>query len=91
MYIHLSQTKEGKIKKERKKEIFLCFKKLIPCSLTSLLLKLQYTYRSLTSYSNLQVFDSPHLKVLVGKGVRKRLDAKAIVQLLQSFEAPIGT
>ncbi|XP_009612420.1 Holliday junction resolvase MOC1, chloroplastic-like [Nicotiana tomentosiformis] len=38
-----------------------------------------------------QVFDSPHLKVLVGKGVRKRLDAKAIVQLLQSFEAPIGT
>lgn len=45
----------------------------------------------LTSYSNLQVFDSPHLKVLVGKGVRKRLDAKAIVQLLQSFEAPLGT
>ncbi|XP_060197217.1 Holliday junction resolvase MOC1, chloroplastic-like isoform X1 [Lycium barbarum] len=38
-----------------------------------------------------QVFDSPHLKVLVGKGLRKRLDAKAIVQLLQSFEAPIGT
>ncbi|MCD7446039.1 hypothetical protein HAX54_031522 [Datura stramonium] len=38
-----------------------------------------------------QVFDSPHLKVLVGKGVRKRLDAKAIVQLLQSFEAPLGT
>lgn len=38
-----------------------------------------------------QVFDSPHLKVLVGKGVRKRLDAKAIVQLLRSFEAPLGT
>ncbi|KAM3397959.1 Holliday junction resolvase MOC1, chloroplastic isoform X1 [Capsicum galapagoense] len=38
-----------------------------------------------------QVFDSPHLKVRVGKGVRKRLDAKAIVQLLQSFEAPLGT
>lgn len=48
-------------------------------------------YFSLTSHSNRQVFDSPHLKVLVGKGVRKRLDAKAIVQLLRSFEAPLGT
>ncbi|XP_022890724.1 Holliday junction resolvase MOC1, chloroplastic-like isoform X1 [Olea europaea var. sylvestris] len=38
-----------------------------------------------------QVFDSPHLKVLIGKGVRKRLDAKSIVQLIQSFNAPIGT
>ncbi|KAL2540948.1 hypothetical protein Adt_01926 [Abeliophyllum distichum] len=38
-----------------------------------------------------QVFDSPHLKVLIGKRVRKRLDAKSIVQLIQSFDAPIGT
>uniref|UniRef100_A0A5B7BC88 Holliday junction resolvase MOC1, chloroplastic n=1 Tax=Davidia involucrata TaxID=16924 RepID=A0A5B7BC88_DAVIN len=38
-----------------------------------------------------QVFDSPHLKVLVGKRIRRRLDAKSIVQLLQSFDAPIGT
>ncbi|XP_019155302.1 PREDICTED: uncharacterized protein LOC109152187 isoform X3 [Ipomoea nil] len=39
----------------------------------------------------LQVFDSPYLKVMVGKGVRRRLDAKSIVQLLQSFEVPVGT
>ncbi|EEF31549.1 conserved hypothetical protein [Ricinus communis] len=38
-----------------------------------------------------QVFDSPHLKVLVGKRIRKRLDAKSIVQLLHSFDAPLGT
>ncbi|KAL5580318.1 hypothetical protein UlMin_012760 [Ulmus minor] len=38
-----------------------------------------------------QVFDSPHLPVLVGKRVRKRLDVKSIVQLLRSFDAPIGT
>ncbi|KAA8550043.1 hypothetical protein F0562_001727 [Nyssa sinensis] len=38
-----------------------------------------------------QVFDSPHLKVLVGRRIRRRLDAKSIVQLLQSFDAPIGT
>ena len=38
----------------------------------------------------LQVFDSPHLPVLVGKRVRKRLDVKSIVQLLRSFDAPIG-
>lgn len=38
----------------------------------------------------LQVFDSPHLKVLVGKRLRRRLDAKAIVQLLQSLDAPVG-
>lgn len=38
----------------------------------------------------LQVFDSPHLKVMVGKRIRKRLDAKSIVQLLHSFDAPIG-
>ncbi|XP_073040559.1 Holliday junction resolvase MOC1, chloroplastic-like [Primulina eburnea] len=38
-----------------------------------------------------QVFDSPHLKVLIGKRVRKRLDAKSIIQLLQTIDAPIGT
>ncbi|KAH8498792.1 hypothetical protein H0E87_017642 [Populus deltoides] len=38
-----------------------------------------------------QVFDSPHLKVMVGKGIRKRLDVKSIVQLIRSFDAPIGT
>lgn len=38
----------------------------------------------------LQVFDAPHLNVLVGKRIRKRLDAKSIVQLLRSFDAPIG-
>ncbi|KAI5673517.1 hypothetical protein M9H77_13881 [Catharanthus roseus] len=38
-----------------------------------------------------QVFDSPHLKVLIGGRARKRLDAKSIVQLLRSFDAPMGT
>ncbi|XP_054789543.1 Holliday junction resolvase MOC1, chloroplastic-like [Prosopis cineraria] len=38
-----------------------------------------------------QVFDSPFVQILVGKGTRKRLDAKSIVQLVRSFEAPIGT
>ncbi|KAJ6409274.1 hypothetical protein OIU84_008883 [Salix udensis] len=38
-----------------------------------------------------QVFDSPHLKVMVGKGIRKRLDVKSIVQLIRSLDAPIGT
>ncbi|KAL7151942.1 hypothetical protein ABFS83_04G065600 [Erythranthe nasuta] len=38
-----------------------------------------------------QVYDSPHLSVLVGKRVRKRLDVKSIIQLLQSVDAPIGT
>lgn len=38
-----------------------------------------------------QVYDSPHLKVLVGKRIRKRLDAKSIVQLLQRIDAPTGT
>ncbi|KAI3461170.1 hypothetical protein Pfo_017833 [Paulownia fortunei] len=36
-----------------------------------------------------EVLDSPHLKVLVGKRVRKRLDAKSIIQLLKSVDAPI--
>ncbi|KAG9155681.1 hypothetical protein Leryth_003964 [Lithospermum erythrorhizon] len=40
---------------------------------------------------SVEVFDSPHLKVRVGKGVRKRLDAKSIVQLVKRFNAPIGT
>lgn len=42
------------------------------------------------SLLTLQVFDTPQLQVLVGKRVRKRLDAKSIVQLLCSLDAPIG-
>ncbi|KAK4492334.1 hypothetical protein RD792_003138 [Penstemon davidsonii] len=42
-------------------------------------------------FSYLQVYDSPYLKVLVGKTFRKRLDTKSIIQLLQSVDAPIGT
>ncbi|XP_052197836.1 Holliday junction resolvase MOC1, chloroplastic [Diospyros lotus] len=38
-----------------------------------------------------QVFDSPNLKVLVGRSLRRRLDAKSIVQLIRSFDAPLGT
>ncbi|XP_024030505.1 Holliday junction resolvase MOC1, chloroplastic isoform X1 [Morus notabilis] len=38
-----------------------------------------------------QVFDSPNLPVSIGGRVRKRLDAKSIIQLLRSFDAPIGT
>ncbi|XP_038980671.1 Holliday junction resolvase MOC1, chloroplastic [Phoenix dactylifera] len=38
-----------------------------------------------------QVFDTPRLKVLVGKRVRKRLDARSIIQLLRNFDAPLGT
>ncbi|XVF47275.1 hypothetical protein PTKIN_Ptkin03bG0096500 [Pterospermum kingtungense] len=37
-----------------------------------------------------QVFDSPLLPVRVGNRVRKRLDARSIVQLVRSLEAPIG-
>ncbi|KAH7836900.1 hypothetical protein Vadar_007172 [Vaccinium darrowii] len=37
-----------------------------------------------------QVFDSPHLQLLVGKRTRRRLDAKSIVQLLRSIDAPVG-
>ncbi|XP_040994757.1 Holliday junction resolvase MOC1, chloroplastic-like [Juglans microcarpa x Juglans regia] len=47
--------------------------------------------RTAESGSSAQVFDSPHLQVLVGKRVRRRLDAKSIVQLLCSLDAPIGT
>ncbi|KAL8527383.1 hypothetical protein ACS0TY_005301 [Phlomoides rotata] len=38
-----------------------------------------------------QVYDSPLLEVLVGKRVRKRLDVKSIIQLLQRVDAPFGT
>ncbi|XP_039129343.1 Holliday junction resolvase MOC1, chloroplastic-like isoform X1 [Dioscorea cayenensis subsp. rotundata] len=40
------------------------------------------------SVSSAQVFDTPNVKVLVGKRVRNRLDARSIVQLLQTFDAP---
>ncbi|VVB16716.1 unnamed protein product [Arabis nemorensis] len=43
------------------------------------------------SSSEAQVFDTPHLPVLVGKRVRKRLDAKSIVQLIQSLDLPSGS
>nr|XP_011458990.1 PREDICTED: uncharacterized protein LOC105349862 [Fragaria vesca subsp. vesca] len=43
------------------------------------------------SASSAQVYDSPHLKVLVGKSVRRRLDAKSIVELLNSLDAPLGS
>ncbi|XP_040991813.1 uncharacterized protein LOC121238831 isoform X3 [Juglans microcarpa x Juglans regia] len=46
--------------------------------------------KSVESGSSAQVFDSPHLQVLVGKRVRRRLDAKSIVQLLRSLDAPSG-
>ncbi|XP_039024138.1 Holliday junction resolvase MOC1, chloroplastic-like isoform X2 [Hibiscus syriacus] len=37
-----------------------------------------------------QVFDSPYLPVQVGNRVRKRLDARSIVHLVKSLEAPIA-
>ncbi|KFK32471.1 hypothetical protein AALP_AA6G246300 [Arabis alpina] len=43
------------------------------------------------SCSEAQVFDTPHLPVLVGKRIRKRLDAKSIVQLIQSLDLPSGS
>ncbi|KAH7677291.1 hypothetical protein IHE45_07G073900, partial [Dioscorea alata] len=42
------------------------------------------------SVSSAEVFDTPNVKVLVGKRVRNRLDARSIVQLLQTFGAPHG-
>ncbi|KAF6175280.1 hypothetical protein GIB67_000601 [Kingdonia uniflora] len=42
------------------------------------------------SVCSAQVFDTPYLQVLVGKGVRRRHDAKSISQLLRSFDAPFG-
>ncbi|XP_058788336.1 Holliday junction resolvase MOC1, chloroplastic [Vicia villosa] len=38
-----------------------------------------------------QVFDSPHVQLLVGKRTRRRLNANSIVQLVRSFDAPPGT
>ncbi|KAL9300810.1 hypothetical protein AtNW77_Chr2g0246201 [Arabidopsis thaliana] len=38
-----------------------------------------------------EVYDTPHIPVLVGKRVRKRLDAKSIVQLIQSLDVPSGS
>lgn len=38
-----------------------------------------------------RVFDSPFLPVRVSNRVRKRLDARSIVELVRSLEAPIGT
>ncbi|XP_039129018.1 Holliday junction resolvase MOC1, chloroplastic-like [Dioscorea cayenensis subsp. rotundata] len=43
------------------------------------------------SVSSAQVFDTPNVKVLVGKRVRNCLDARSIVQLLQTFGVPHGT
>ncbi|XP_026424483.1 Holliday junction resolvase MOC1, chloroplastic-like [Papaver somniferum] len=40
---------------------------------------------------SVQVFDSPHVRLLVGKTMRRRLDTRSIVQLLRSFDAPPGT
>ncbi|CAH8263771.1 unnamed protein product [Arabidopsis lyrata] len=45
----------------------------------------------LGSSSSAQVYDTPHIPVLVGKRVRKRLDAKSIVQLIQSLDVPSGS
>ncbi|XP_042480031.1 uncharacterized protein LOC122060963 isoform X3 [Macadamia integrifolia] len=44
--------------------------------------------KSENSVCSAQVFDSPHLQVLIGKRIRKRLDAKSIVQLLRNLDAP---
>lgn len=41
-------------------------------------------------FQYMQVFDSPHVQMLVGKRTRRRLDANSIVQLVRSFDAPIG-
>ncbi|XP_057758094.1 Holliday junction resolvase MOC1, chloroplastic-like isoform X2 [Arachis stenosperma] len=51
------------------------------------LLKTQHSH----SDSAPQVFDSPFVQILVGKRTRRRLDAKSIVQLVRSFDAPVGT
>ncbi|CAH8375631.1 unnamed protein product [Eruca vesicaria subsp. sativa] len=41
--------------------------------------------------SEAQVFDTPHLPVLVGTRVRKRFDAKSIVELIRSLDIPSGS
>ncbi|KAI5409803.1 Holliday junction resolvase moc1 [Lathyrus oleraceus] len=43
------------------------------------------------SVCSAQVFDSPHVQLLVGKRTRRRLNANSIVQLVRSFDAPPGT
>ncbi|WJX31980.1 hypothetical protein P8452_20358 [Trifolium repens] len=43
------------------------------------------------SVCSAQVFDNPHVQLLVGKRTRKRLNANSIVQLVRSFDAPAGT
>ncbi|KAK9082015.1 hypothetical protein Syun_030997 [Stephania yunnanensis] len=55
------------------------------------LLKTTHHHNSSSSSSSAQVFDTPHLQVLVSKRVRKRLDAKSMVQLLRTLDAPPGT
>lgn len=42
------------------------------------------------SVQHMQVFDSPHVQILVGKRTRKRLNASSVVQLVRSFDAPAG-
>ncbi|XP_028243968.1 Holliday junction resolvase MOC1, chloroplastic-like isoform X1 [Glycine soja] len=51
------------------------------------------THGSVCSAQHMQVFDSPHVKILVGKNkrTRRRLDAKSVVELVCGFDAPIGT
>ncbi|KAI3814283.1 hypothetical protein L1987_19034 [Smallanthus sonchifolius] len=41
--------------------------------------------------SSAQVYDSPNVKVLIGNRIRRRMDTKAIVELLRSLSIPIGT
>ncbi|KAJ0726557.1 hypothetical protein HanPI659440_Chr12g0471681 [Helianthus annuus] len=38
-----------------------------------------------------QVYDSPNVKVLIGNRVRRRMDTKAMVELLRSLSIPYGT
>ncbi|KAI7755649.1 hypothetical protein M8C21_013793 [Ambrosia artemisiifolia] len=41
--------------------------------------------------SSAQVYDSPNVKVLIGNRVRRRMDTKAMVDLLRSLSIPTGT
>nr|GEV35341.1 Holliday junction resolvase MOC1, chloroplastic-like isoform X1 [Tanacetum cinerariifolium] len=41
--------------------------------------------------SSAQVYDSPNVKMLVGKRIRRRMDTKAMVELLRSLNIPNGT
>ncbi|PWA58826.1 hypothetical protein CTI12_AA354540 [Artemisia annua] len=38
-----------------------------------------------------EVYDSPNVKMLVGKRIRRRMDTKAMVELLRSLNIPNGT